>query len=76
MTPNTIIKIADDTTVVGLITDNDDHLATFIASLLYIACLFTVVLFLYLPIVHLIPFLHYWLEPVSKHFTVFGTRDK
>jgi hypothetical protein len=45
--------------------------------LLYIASLFTVVLFLYLPIVHLIPSLHYWLEPVSKHFNVvFGIRDK
>ena len=51
-------------------------LATFIASLLCIACLLTVVLFLYLPIVHLTPFLYYWLEPVSKHFTVvFGARD-
>ena len=27
-------------------------------------------LHLYSPIVHLIPILHYWLEPVSKHFTV------
>jgi hypothetical protein len=54
----------------------------YVASLLYIACLFTVILFLYLPIVHLIPYLHYWLEPVSKHFTVrstpvvFSARDK
>ena len=48
-------------------------LATFIASQLYIACLFTVVLFLYLFIVHLTHFLHYWLEPVSKHFSVRST---
>ena len=54
----------------------------YLLQVLYIACLFTVVLFLYLPIVHLIPFLHYWLEPVSKHFTVrstlvvFGALDK
>ena len=39
-------------------------------------------LFLYLFVDHLIPFLHYWLLPVSKHFTVrstpvvFGARDK
>ena len=46
-------------------------LTNFIASPLYIDCLFTVVLFLYLPIVHLTPFLHYCLEPVSKHFTVY-----
>ena len=50
---------------------------TFIASLLYIACLFTVVLFLNLPIVPLTSVLHYWLEPVSKHFTVvFGSHEK
>ena len=38
----------------------------YVASLVYIACLFTVVLFIYLPIVHLTPFLHYWLGPVGK----------
>ena len=54
----------------------------YVASLLYKARLFAAVLFFYLPIVNLIPFLHYWLEPVSKHFTVkstpvvFGARDK
>jgi hypothetical protein len=45
-------------------------------------CILLLFLFLYLPIVHLIPFLHCWLETVSKHFivrstpVVFAARDK